>query len=117
MFLCKKKGWLRCPARFILIFDVHDCNLVIVWNRKRLPELVYLFESLLSKELIKVMGNRGFWSVLEKHLVDFDGKPIKSSLYNVWKKLDNNREYYKLRTDKVDKVMLDVIAVHTGIKE
>jgi hypothetical protein len=103
--LCCKKGWLRCPTGYYMLFELHYSSKIIYWNRKNLVELVYLFHRLLELKYIKIRKNRGFWSAIEKHLCDFDGNPIKTSLSDLYAEVSKNMTVYDRRTLKVDKVL------------
>jgi hypothetical protein len=108
-YLFEKNNWLRHPADIFHLFEPHSPSLRILWNRANQVELVYFFGTMISKKIIRVKGNRGFWSAIEKHLYDFYGARIKTSLSDLYNNTCRDKTMCARKTDEVDIVIKAVL--------
>jgi hypothetical protein len=56
---------------------------------------IYIFILLHDYGIIKVKGNHGFWSALERHLVDFNGIPITTDLAWLARKISADPDAFR----------------------
>lgn len=102
----KKKMWLRKPNKFSLLFENPESDLQIIWDSNRFEELSYLFYLLHNNEIIGINGNRGFFSSVEKHIVDFDNRAIsKGRLKTLNHRIKNNLKKYDSRISPIFEII------------
>lgn len=104
--LKKKRDWIRKPSNWIKFLTDPSDDLQIKWNQTRMEELAYLIYKLREIGLIECLGNRGTFSVIEKHLVSFDGNKLNSgTLKKLSSKINNNWTKYEHRLKPVTEII------------
>ena len=102
----KKKKWLKKPNNFSLLFENPSTDLQISWDANRFEELSYLIYMLHKDEIIGINGNRGFFSAVEKHIIDFNNRPItKGRLKTLNHRMKKNIKKYDNRVSPVTKII------------
>lgn len=102
----KKKKWVKKPNNIFNLFNNPEDKLVIIWNKTKYNEMSLLIYTMHEKEIIGVNGNRGFFSAIEKHTVDFDNNKIKKGrLKTLKKRIVSNCKKYQSCIDNVNEII------------
>lgn len=106
-----KRKWIKRKSNFAKLLDTTNNDTKIYWDFKYRAHLAYLFFRLKELDYIRPVGTKGYFSILERYIVDFSGKSLsKGSLRKLSSKVKQDSEYYALLISDIDAIIETISA-------
>jgi hypothetical protein len=100
----KKRNWIKSQNEFAKLFEKPDKSLKVRWDMNYKYELAHLLLELKDGDFIR--PRKGFFLIIERHIVDFDGTITpKNSLKKISSKITTDPEKYAEITKTVDEII------------
>jgi hypothetical protein len=110
------RKWIKSRKEFEGLFENQDPNFRLRWDFDRKAHLAYLLFKLKEERLITQNGGKGYFSIVEKHVVDFYGQPLKANyLKKTSSKINSEKENYPLIINEIDKIISKVRKPDKGL--
>lgn len=104
-----KRKLIKQKSGFFNLFLKPDDNLLIKWDTERIPELSFLLFKLYSLGFLKISGNKGYFTLAEKHFCGINGTVIKrNSLKKLSSSIRNENEKYSSVITEVNAIIRSI---------
>lgn len=100
----KKRNWIKSQHKFAKLFEKPDKSLRVRWDMNYKYELAHLLLELKDGDFIR--PRKGFFLIIERYIVDFDGTTIpKNSLKKISSKITTDPVKYAEIIKTVDELI------------
>lgn len=100
----KRRGWIKTQNEFAKLFEKPSGYLIVHWDMNYKYELAHLLFKLKEDDFIR--PRKGFFSIIEKHIADFDGTLIaKNALRKMSSKITTDQAKYAEIIKTVDELI------------
>lgn len=102
----KSHKMIKSVKEFKSLFQSHDGDIRVHFNREKLDLLIVFFDQLKCRNFIKMKGARGHFVPLKEYGIDFDKKVlIKTQPKRIKESITKNEYKFKLLLETTDKLI------------